>query len=471
MFKKIFYSLTILAMLVGMFGVMGKGGVTPARAADSGFWNDDLVGILNAPVPYFNAAVDMTTANGSLLNNRGGCAVAPSFGNYQLFLWESDHADPLTYSYVRVRVVSNDFLAASWAVLVSEDVTSAELGCATNPASGIVDFTVAVPAGFGFVVTLASNGAFIPLDATYETWVYTTSNAGGGLIVDMRADAGTQAARLVEASPAAGGVATFNDPAIGADMQAYLDVPAGAYNLGVQDQSANAELAVYVPGVTAPGFLTLNPTLLASIPVTVRIENELGVPTNLNIKVNTNASLVVDLELGFTNLGAEGIGWKTFSLNPGAWGWDVAAYADNAANQYYLVERNVNTLLGDVDFRLDTVAHQVVLLCYQDNGGGAFAYDDVDVLGVDPIGNLTPLDFDINNDGDPLCAGITDGGKLFLSAGVSYSGMRVRIIGDDDWVYFFDPTINVWNSPGAVGEHDPCYSFIFGGTPFVSTAA
>jgi hypothetical protein len=44
MFKKIFYSLTILAMLFGMFGVMGKGGVTPA-AAGSAFALGDTFGV------------------------------------------------------------------------------------------------------------------------------------------------------------------------------------------------------------------------------------------------------------------------------------------------------------------------------------------------------------------------------------------------------------------------------------------
>jgi hypothetical protein len=543
---KVLSTLVIFSMLVMAVGVI------PALAAPGPGWQTDRADVANTATPFYKAAVDLVAAGANVGGDLGGCSVAPSFGKYQTHLLESDPAGLTTYLYARVRVVSNvDKITSSWGIRISRDDTMAELGCQMNNADGIVDLVVAVPVTHGFVVTLASNGIFVPTDTSYQTWVFPTLNAGGGIIVDMSVDAASYPDRFVEAS----GATKAYKADVTVDDMAFLDVPTGTYNLGIQDQTPEQELAVYVDKVTAT-YIALNPgnklapNWLATQAVTVTIEDELGIPLDLQVAVNTNASLLLDLEVGWsgfahTPMGIDLPGVKTFMVNPGPWGWDVTAYIDQAPSvgpDYFLVKRDINTVGGDVDFRLDTVLHQKIHLCYPGADALEFHYLNAWLLGLDPAGNLMPRDFDFTTQVPctgptcPCAGGPNVGGDLILSGGtmgkmpdqpVSYSGMQVCLEADPaaknqpgcgprhdkmptefakvvgagvlaladgcyvsaagtticppvapcgldkvNWLYYFVPTVNVWDFAGSIGVHlKPNYASIFGETPFITTVA
>jgi hypothetical protein len=357
MFRKIIYSLAIVAMIIAMLGVQGKGGVQTAAAAAG--WNDTRTGMASTPMPYYNGAVNLKSMNNAT-GDLGGCSVAPSFGIYQAHLLYSTNAKATTYSYVRV-VVKNtvDNIDSSWAVRVSQNGTMAELGCALNTGSTI-DLVVAVPtqalaANQGFVVTLGSNGAFVPANAAnFRTWIFPTVNAGSGLIVDMTGDSGgNYALRWVEASST---TQAYYEP-VTSDGMAFLDVPTGTYNIGIQDQTTGEQIAVYLDQQTKT-FISVHPYTLATIPVKVIMTDEEGNPLCLFVAVNTNTSLLLDLELGMACQAPDGPGVMTFHVNPGLWGWDITAYLDQSPSvgpDYFLIKRNINPALGDVIFNLKPV--------------------------------------------------------------------------------------------------------------------
>jgi hypothetical protein len=468
MFKKIFYSLTILAMLVGMFGVAGKGGVQSAAALPNyGVWADQRPVPTNDWVdpPNYRTNIDMSTADNSLAGNMPGCDVGPTFGSYQLHtvntdLWLDSNLDPVD-SYVRVRVEGHGNVngnSGGWAVFIGmNDTNLTQLGCAVA-FEGVVDLTVLVPAESGYVITLANIGVVLPwgagnlggLPANYfESWILQGDEAGGGLIVDMSEDVAPKGweYRAVEASGETKAYIADVTP----DLMAYFDIPAGTYNLGIQDQSRDLELAVYVDQVDDT-YIALDPTELATEDITVTMKDEKGAPLCLFVAVNTNASLLLDLELGLACLGDEVAGEKTFMVNPGPWGWDVTAYIDNQPQgpDYFLVERDINTLLGDVVFNLKTQAHQKIHLCYpgaKDLQGDYYhGYLEAWLLGLDPSGNLMPRDFEFTSSklcDSPECGcpqGSPNVGQdLFLTAGalgkladqpVFYDGMQVCLEGD-----------------------------------------
>ena len=260
MSRKILYSLVVVAMLVMAFGVKGVGVQTAAAAAG---WNDLRANVTDTGLPFYGL-INLNSQGAADPGNLGGCAVAPSFGAYQTHLLDSD--TPAAVTYLRVRVKANnaaDYVQNSWAVRVSANAAGLpELGCALNNTSGVIDFVVALPAGTGVVVTLATNGVFIPnVGDAFTTLITRGTNASGGLLIDMLGDCGGPALRIVEATNVADAndgnapVAPATDIGNGRYYEGYnidtwgfwLDVPAGTYNLGVADSDSANAFAAYYP--------------------------------------------------------------------------------------------------------------------------------------------------------------------------------------------------------------------------------
>jgi len=186
MFKKIFYSLTILAMLFGMFGVMGKGGVTPAFAATG--WNENATGITTAadltPLPYTSAAVTVTAQEGP-----GLCAEAFDAWIYVgavtnpsnlIVTWDPSAAAavPIIGTYAVPAVLGNQPVA----LLTGAAATS----CVTVAATAVATFNIPVAANTALYVMIGSNTAASGAASTVtvarnpinDTFATSASNSG-----------------------------------------------------------------------------------------------------------------------------------------------------------------------------------------------------------------------------------------------------------------------------------------------------
>jgi len=493
MFKKFIYSLVIMMTIVGLFGVRGVG--VQNAAAFIGYWSDTRALAVDTPLPYYST-INLNAAGGADPGNLGGCAVAPSFGAYQTHLLDSNTYTAVTYLHVRIIATNSaDYVQNSWAVRVSQDDAGlTELGCALNNASGVIDFIVVIPANTGVLVTLASNGIYVPSANPFKAWVTRGTYPSGGLIVDMQADGGNIANRTLEATNVADagngkyytGVDFELSPFVNA---AFLDIPAGTYNLGIQDQTMNAEFAAYYPGIVVlPNFITLTPENDAVVPLDVQITDWAGVAQNVATIALTPSSfgLNADLEVGRTGIGAEATGEKTFFVNPG-YLWDVAAVDDSnlygSGYNIFLIERAFNPTLGSLLFNIEAKPAAWVALCT--NAG----YTSAEVT-IDPPGQLEMRTFNFK-DGYVECAPYT-GGLFGLTAGQDYDVSHSVVLGVGGgyckqgdrsdvcmpniipnpallfgWQYTYIPSIPIWNFAG--NNDDWAYFQYFGDVPFKTT--
>ena len=492
MLKKFIYGLVILLTVVGLFGVKGLG--VQNAAAITGSWYDVRASAIDAALPNFSA-VNLNGGGGADPGNLGGCATAPSFGAYQFHLLDSDAPSTTTYLHVRIAAIDpGNFIQNSWAVRVSmNDAGLTELGCALNDANGVIDFVVAVPADSGIIVTLASNGSFVPVPGVLRAWVTRGTNTGGGLIVDMQADCGSIVDRSVEATNLADagngdyyeGVNFIPPPTV---KVTWLDIPAGTYNLGIESQWTIGEFATYYPDITAPGFILLKPCYDAVIPLDVQVRDRNGDPRDVSLVAITpnTFGLNHDLGVGRTGVGAEGIGEKSFFVNPG-YLWDIAVIDDsflfgNGLN-IFLIDRAFNPTLGSLFFNMKLNPPAWVGLCTNAGYSGA-------MVNIDPPGQLEMRYFEFKDGLNECDAGYTGGG-FALTPGQDYdvsqsvtlisgrdncakdmsdntnicsSSVNDIVIFINSWVYKYIPTIPIWNF---AGDNDAfAYFQYFGDVPF-----
>jgi hypothetical protein len=188
MFKKIFYSLTILAMLFGMFGVMGKGGVTPVLAVVPG--NDDATAFARFAagteelLPYANALAAAWTTDGSEACGEVLTAWVPLAAQtnpYNLVLTVTE----ATALVAGLRITA--YVAASGAVAMVP-VTGA---CGTSSVVAATGTTatlnVFIPAGTAVMVSVGAAGGVVAPAATdsmtLRAVVAPSNTQAGGAIV------------------------------------------------------------------------------------------------------------------------------------------------------------------------------------------------------------------------------------------------------------------------------------------------
>jgi len=496
MSRKILYGLVVVAMLVMAFGVKGVGVQTAAAIS---YWSDTRAAAIDAPLPYYST-INLNAAGGADPGNLGGCAVAPSFGAYQTHLLDSDIYTTVTY--LRVRIVAPnvaDHVQNSWAVRVSQnDIGLTELGCALNNASGVIDFIVAVPANTGVVITLASNGVFVPSATAFLAWATRGTYPSGGLIIDMTADCGTLDNRTVEATnqaDAGNGIYYTGMNFNFGGMASWLDVPTGTYNLGITDTTANTapiinSFAAYYPDIAVlPDLIPLTPCADAVVPLTVQVTDWYGAGRDVETVALTPNSFGLnhDLELGRTGVATDVVGQRKFYVNPG-YLWDIAVIDDSNLFGFgynvFMIERAFNPTLGPLLFNLETTLPAYVGLCA--NAGYTSA-----LVNIDPPGQLEMRIFDFQ-DGLTSCKPGYDGGEFILTPNQDYDVSHSVILeignrcdksldGNQEvcgkslngpvlffggWLYEYIPTIPIWNFPGS-DEWD--YFQYFGDVPFLTT--
>ncbi len=466
--KKILYGGLILAMLIGMFGVMSPGGVQVAQAA--GGWNDSRTNASDTTLPFFST-LDLNAAKGSAVGDFGGCTLAPAFGLYQAHLLvPANELDD--FLRVRLEATGDDNIQESaWAVRISNATLAGypEIGCALAPASGSVDLVVAVPEDTDVLITVASHGVFVPTADPFNSLIVSGENPGGGLIIDMTADDGTMEFRTVEATNQADeGTGNFY---VGDNfgMYTFLDVPVGTYNIGVQDQSADAEFAAYYPDVEVEplGLIEMTPDADSLIPLEVLVRDMDDDPFDMeNVVVTPNYfGLNSDLEVGPTGVSPEAVGQKTFRMNfnPPTYDykWDIGVLSESASEIIFFYEKDFNPVAGTLIFwGLAKVPAQVDL-CADDgyDAGG---------LTLNPDSPLEPREFDFLSEAVGPCDAGYEGTTIFLSSnefGPKPYEVSDLFLDEEGWTYFFEPLGGTtWNL--APADDGPSAAYVIGDVPF-----
>ena len=370
MTKKILFAVAMLVL-----GVFVLGMAEPVYAASPG-WQTTYGDLADTDLPYHSSAdPELVGAPGELraLNMATGGVEIPScdmgvisFGDEQVHLLESDHSG----DYARVRIVDVDASKAvgSWAVRVGSVDTLTEYGCAVNNAAGVVDIVVPIPAGKGFLVTLANvNDAGIG-SVDFEAWVATSDFEGGGLIVDMKDDCGNEEDRVIQASLM--DMAYWSEYFVDADeanstsdRQFFLDIPEDTYNMGVQDTGGpgtppaevhDEPFVAYYDQVPVPAlaYIELEPCedatklVTASVDCAAAIE---GADVFMNIAEGAGF-LFYDLTPGVLAPGTYD-GELTFAVTPWMY-WDMAIVQDADPMNYFLVAQSFNATDREITFDL-----------------------------------------------------------------------------------------------------------------------
>jgi len=404
MTKKLLFGFAMLALMAVVFGM-----TEPVYAAGEG-WQTDLGTAADSYLPYYKDNIETIVLADSGLEIPSCDAGVISFGAQQAFLKETDP----TGDYARVRVVDtgDELPEGSWAIRISNLDGDMQYGCAVNDAEGIIDIVVPITDA-GFLVTLANvNDANIE-DLELDAWVATSKYEGGGLIIDSADDCGDEDDRDYQASTLEG--ATWSEvfkSSTGADidsLQFFLDIPAGTYNMGVQDTTGpnhpNEPFVAYYHEevVSVLGYWDVDPCKDATKVVTVSADCAPyidGADVFLNITGNDQelvpegAFLAEDLTPGKLVEGPDYFGELVFAITPFTY-WDVAVVKDDDPINYYLIAEAFNAVDKEITF--DLCNDPVVIV--QPNLD--MDWDSGQLTLVPPVGkygNLDERDYDIETD-------------------------------------------------------------------------
>jgi len=529
MFKKIFYTLTILAMLFGMFGVMGKGGVTPAFAA-AGFNvgagpRAAATGVaFFTPLPYYNAAAiaPWGAANSEIIAALDGkCLVAGGTAGIEASVarsqaWAGVGAD-VAASFLRVRVDPVNVEVVVAGVFAQSDATFTALGCGSNfgAAGAAFDLVASIPANTPvYVIVSSENGAAAVNTGNVAVWMMRSAFPSGGLIVQSLTDAvidldGAGVGGVLEntvdnAVAQVQNIATADKQQVIVDGAgiAWFDIPAGIYNLGYTcDGIVCLNAAMIAPATPVPA----NTPYVARFASIVAGGYAVREPWTASIGLNTYAEVqsadpiggVVTLNYRFrptdTVFGYDfvlGLHVAGTKIGITAGPWTAQGYLDAAVNlpDYDLFSTQLfpvgaNTI---VDFRLQLmggVSATRVNLCVPALREAATIDLTVAPFAVQTFnffnGGLTSgaLTCPVMNH-----AGATQGGYMYLSTVVDYTALAwVNETTGADWQYWLEPTpdpfpiatagvlVNSWSTIFADVHHDTFFTApdLTGGPEFV----
>ena len=526
MFKKIFYIFTILAMLFGMFGVMGQGGVTPARAA----WAlppDAFppAAFVPADLPYYSGVMDSFGAV-----EAGGLAVVWTAaagdpidcGQFQFSGWvgftTSNPAGLVTDPQFAHISVANVNAGLAWNANVRFGVWDAATGDLVACSAGAANLVIPITAGDTYNVMIGIPAvAPAPVTAVSDRFelIIAESRNDSSLIVAFTGTAADFANAEASISTIAGGEVTpFATYTVGADADvdggflsaaplAYaglpaaprfvvFDVPAGNYNLGTYDKTGTGLWIRPVPSV-AGGTTVVVDENLAATNVTVNAATVAAGVLPLTLGIQTSAvPLFSDMRAGVLAGGPPST--LTFRV-PAFYTFDLAGWLDNAAagNDYFLVQQSL--LVATVNWRLNLPANApaaALLDVFEQNlnadgdetDAGEVGWEDAK-LWLDPPGVLAAREFDIT-DITPL--GNATASAMFLRADTAYNAaptiegvaFGVALYQDpdgnnavkdaDEWTYYLAPAVSTWSFPawvdadvdGIVDVAEAAYAPLFG---------
>jgi len=474
MFKKIFYSLTILAMLFGMFGVMGKGGVQPALAAPG----DAIPNAARAAAPLMQDVVDpwlgypagfpfddnyyfnnINLAGGATAVPASGCGIGllQKWVRVPLAVLPGNTPTTSTLHIVATPAAGEVVVVAAWLIDVAGNlVPGGPLGCGDSIADGYAEIVVQVPAGFRVDVMASDHTTSPALIAGGALWIMRSFDTSGGLIVTGIPAANDKVVQLVNAtdSDANGDDAQGNAFISGVDSGA---LPAGTYTMGIS--STVGAFAYLYTNVTVPGFVTYAVPLAATRGVinfaTNGVRDIFGtafVPDSERL-MPSNLAFPYDMSLGLAALGA---------VDVSASSWEIAVQDDiAAAEDYYMAVRNISITGGSTyapDFRANVIPVAFARICEPN------LYED-GLVRIDLEGTLNArsLDFWDHNLVAPNCPAGYRGGDLYLSAGLPFA-IRAQLTESTTVAsttdYYLVPPNSPWNF--AAGLLAPAYTALFG---------
>ena len=487
MFKKIFYSLTILAMLFGMFGVMGKGGVQTASAADSIAPSDPrdgsvtLVAGLAGKNTYINTLIDWTTFNVAAATDPIDCGDPTGAGGESLWV-RAPAAATITYLHVHAVTTLTPATAIAGVFPVGSNIA---LGCGINIGGlGVFDFQVTIPAGLA-VDILYGNTAAGGAGATNQLYMNRTTNTGSLMIREANAGTGGFAVDDVVVAYNAATATQTAYTLVAADLTtaagagvAFLDLANGTYSVGVAEPNAGAlSYVVLYPTIVVSGgrWLDISAIINADMNVdgnTTTFKNIAGAGVAVNAFVApSDGSLgpAVALPLGT----ATAAGVKTFDISAGTWDVQMSTITGAGevagADDYFLVKTGQAFVAPGpllLVFDNNLVPPAFVTMCSP-------AYLDFEYITLDPAGPLArqtfrydngavapPLNYECGNlyltptpfsyDATATSSGATNGAQLRRTTGVS--GL--------DYRYFETPATNPWSF--AAGIASAAYTPLFG---------
>jgi len=460
MFKKIFYSLTILAMLFGMFGVMGNGGVQKAAA-----WSGTVInaaGFNNFSVPangtmqFHGYAVDFNLTDDQAGDPATTCIADPITLDASAWVTVTTLA-AATFLHIHASTAFD----ATIAVFADNSGLGAELGCQNTGAinaDGLhnADLVIAAtplttyhvylaPRAFGFD-PLGGGVDFPPAgavgDQEADLWIGEFAY-GGGIIVNL----------CETNNDAAGPVGilrcdTANEPLTGATVQAQLstggtihtDFTLALQGLGTWTSTANGDLFVDVPDAAAGTSWTLGISSLndaGAIPTIDTIWFIPAVGSFLALDPDDSLSYFDSLAVNHVFLNRAGVGvfnpavfvaaaggvlpnfelavdeTANFRIIPGGF-YDFEATAHNVADfaglatDYYLVSRGVDCLnvLATCRLAFDT----------RDALPGAFAHPHASIDRNENLVNLPPPPLFVNEDWNYLDFAVGATGTNFATS-------------------------------------------------------
>jgi len=371
MYKKILIAigLVVVISLFGATGAVQAFGQGVVLQNDYG-WLDKRDSGLETDtydyLPYFDDEVELTDG-GNAVGNFG------EYGEYQIHLRviNQDEKD-LGYARVRVEATGTNVMKIEgvWVVRVSavdptlpgNQQTYPVLAEVINPAGGVVDIAVPIPAGMGFLVTIAQRGDASINDSPFRTWVAVSDYAGGGLIIDSEDDCGDVYDRIAQASTMDAGYWSepfedYDDDPSEAN-QHFLNIPVGTYNIGVQDTSPDPvheePFVAYYDQVDVPeaAYLDVDPCEDATKVVKASVDCAAGIEgANVFMNIAEGAGfLFYDLTPGVLAAGTYD-GELSFSVTPWMY-WDMAIVQDDDPMNYFLVAQSFNATDREITFDL-----------------------------------------------------------------------------------------------------------------------
>jgi len=470
MFKKIFYSLTILAMLFGMFGVMGTGGVQPAKAAEAAA-TDARAGVVVLPDdgadadPFndsyyylFAVAPGFMSTVTPAVGDPIGCSIGANTAWVRVpaALVQPSLEQPISTLHIHAQAATliaapntPDVLVIAAYIANADGTLGTRLGCDDSLADGLLDLVVQVPANTVVDVLIANNILAAPPAAVVAggaLWIMRGSDPAGGLIIAGLPGAATTTSVKIGTEDA-----STND----VDGNAWFgNVPAGTYLEGISRSVVVAGVSpfAYTYTVVVPGFQTYAADPTASI-----VDFAVNGVRNTAGGILAYSAHFMPFDGGFTtNMAITGGGAATVvRVTPRV--WDIGVTADIAAGaDYFMVVRNVGITAGSTyaaDLRANVSTPQRVRMCTPN-------LYNVGVTRYDPEGALTSVTMNFDT-GTAVCPAGYKGGEVFLTAGIPFA-IRAQLTENTTqvWDYFVVPSNSPWNF--AAGIATPAYTARFG---------
>jgi len=439
MFKKIFYSLTILAMLFGMFGVMGKGGVQTAQAFDTGVNYDDAYQAGAAAIYNLGVGGPPGTPGSSLGRNLVLATRVPAdptnclAGDQTLWFRFDTTASGVPATEMRFITVAvrATFDAAVVITNNTGPATRIVLGCFNVAEDSVNILTLPFVPNANFNVMVAERQGYPYAGEAFDIFAMESRNAAP-VITQFVFPGVPNTPRVVRTAD--GSLPTFGAWTVAApdaNDASFFDLPAGDYNISWSDNLL-INFAMF-RSVTAPALARFT---LTNADTMVTVYSDGGTnPYALWITpsdwVAGSGNLLAPLRQGIDVVGCQGIapdpaGLCVFFVEDGTYDAELAVFAGTPYYDLVILGKALThpAPWGEqLDFRATSLPQGTIQLNSENIGG----IDAVNVVlrGSDALGDLWHF--------------LADEDQLIVSANIAES-IEVRLT-ESGWIYVLDPVL------------------------------